>query len=138
MYSQPAAEVATVVKLTRNLFMAPVILLLSALYLRGAAGAAARQPGRRWRAWQSAAPLFVFGFIGMALLNSLGLFGPGARQWLRLASVGCILVGVGGVGLGTDLAAVRWIGLRPFYAGLAASILMAGVSFGLIALAGIG
>jgi uncharacterized integral membrane protein (TIGR00698 family) len=137
MYSQPAAEVATVVKLTRNLFMAPVILLLSALFRRRSAGDAGPDPRRGWKAWKSAAPLFVFGFLGMALLNSLGLFGPEARHWLRFLSLGCILLGIGGVGLGTDLSAVRRIGLKPLYAGLAASMVMAGVSFGLIALAGI-
>ena len=137
MYSQRAAEVATVVKLTRNLFMAPVILLLSALYLRRTLGAATGQPGQRWKAVKSAVPFFVVGFLGMALLNSLGLFGPEVRDWLRSLSVFCILLGIGGVGLETDLAAVRRIGLRPFYAGLAAALLMAGVSFGLITLVGI-
>jgi uncharacterized integral membrane protein (TIGR00698 family) len=137
MYSQRAAEVAMVVKLTRNLFMAPVILLLSGLYLRRTMGAAAGQPGQGRKALKSAVPFFVLGFIGMALLNSLGLFGPEAREWLRIFSLYCIVLGIGGVGLETDLAAVRRIGLRPFYAGLAAALLMAGVSFGLITLTGI-
>ena len=137
MYSQQAAEVAMVVKLTRNLFMAPVILLLSALYLRQALGPATTRPRGGWKAIKSAAPLFVFGFIGMALLNSLEVFGPEARVWLRMGSMGCILLGIGGVGLETNLAAIRRIGFRPFYAGLAAALLMAVVSFGLITLSGI-
>ncbi|MBI4536426.1 MAG: putative sulfate exporter family transporter [candidate division NC10 bacterium] len=137
MFSQRAAEVATVVKLTRNLFMAPVILLLSGLYLRRTMGGATGEPGQRRRALQSAVPFFVLGFLGMALLNSLGLFGPPVREGLRSLSVFLILLGIGGVGLETDLAAVRRIGFRPFYAGLAAAVLMAGVSFGLIVLTGI-
>ena len=34
MHSQAAGEIATVVKLTRTLFMAPVIILLAALHAR--------------------------------------------------------------------------------------------------------
>jgi uncharacterized membrane protein YadS len=39
--------------------------------------------------------------------------------------------------LETNLAAMRKIGLRPFYAGLCAAIFMAAVSFGLITVMGI-
>ena len=49
IYSQRAGEVATVVKLTRNLFMAPVIVVLSSIYLARAAERGRRrgEKGRR-------------------------------------------------------------------------------------------
>jgi len=49
IYSQKAGEVATVVKLTRNLFMAPVIVVLSSIYLapRAERGGRRGEEGRR-------------------------------------------------------------------------------------------
>jgi uncharacterized integral membrane protein (TIGR00698 family) len=137
IYSQRAGEVATVVKLTRNLFMAPVIVLLSSVYLARAReqGAAA---GRRGMSWRNAVPGFVLGFVGLAVLNSLGVLPPAILDLLKTASGFLIVVALAGVGLETNLAALRAIGLRPFYAGLCAATFMAVISFSLIRLFGIG
>lgn len=137
MYSQHAAEIATVVKLTRNLFMAPVILVLNAAYMRRAASGGSGFASGGNRTYRNIVPVFVLGFLGMAVLNSLGILGLQARHLLRSLSGFLILLGIGGVGLGTDLAAVRRIGLKPFYAGLCAAVFMAAVSYTLIALVGI-
>ena len=50
---------------------------------------------------------------------------------------GRVRVAIAGVGLETNIASMRRIGLRPFYAGLCAAVMMAGVSYGLITLFGI-
>lgn len=129
IYSQRAGEVATIVKLTRNLFMAPVIVLLSSWYF------AAARKGRGGRvSWQNALPGFVVGFVALAALNSLGVFPPTVLRGLREASAILIVLALAGVGLETNLAAMRSIGLRPFYAGLAAAGFMALVSYALIRL----
>jgi len=143
IYSPRAGEVATVVKLTRNLFLAPVIVLLSGWYTRrrqaaGVRGGAAEGGGRNRASLKRLVPGFVLGFVGMAVLNSLGLLPPGALAVLKSASTWLIVLALAGVGLETDLAGLRTIGLRPFYAGLCAATLMAGVSFALIWLLGIG
>jgi uncharacterized integral membrane protein (TIGR00698 family) len=137
IYSQRAGEVATVVKLTRNLFMAPAIVVLSSLYLarsRRAGGAEARKGGVPLR---TAVPGFVLGFLAMAALNSLGALPAPALEPIRIASSWLIVVALAGVGAETHLANLRTIGFRPFYAGLCAATLMAVVSFALIALFGI-
>lgn len=133
IYSERAGEVATVVKLTRNLFMAPVIVLLSSWYLRRGEGAGAK--GRI--SWKNAVPGFVLGFVAMAILNSIGALPPWALPWIRNASAWLIVIALAGVGLETNLATLRTIGFRPFYAGLCAASFMAVVSFGLIRLFGI-
>jgi uncharacterized integral membrane protein (TIGR00698 family) len=145
IYSQQAGEVATVVKLTRNLFMAPVIVILSSAYVmqrddteRGVEGRRGKRVGNRWKTLRTAFPVFVLGFLAMAILNSLGVFTSGLRQGIGEISRFLILVAIAGVGLETNIASMRRIGLKPFYAGLCASILMAGVSYGLITLFGIG
>jgi uncharacterized integral membrane protein (TIGR00698 family) len=145
IYSQKAGEVATVVKLTRNLFMAPVIVILSSAHVmrrdgtgRAADGGKGTGAGSKWKTLRTAFPVFVLGFLGMAVLNSLGAFTPALRQGVGEASRFLILVAIAGVGLETNIASMRRIGLRPFYAGLCAAVLMAGVSYGLITMFGIG
>jgi uncharacterized integral membrane protein (TIGR00698 family) len=138
IYSQRAGEVATVVKLTRNLFMAPVIVVLSSIYLaraRSAEDGAAKKGGVSLK---TAVPGFVLGFLAMAVLNSLDAFPAAALDLIRTASAWLIVIALGGVGVETNLASLRTIGFRPFYAGLCAATFMAAVSFGLISLFGIG
>jgi uncharacterized integral membrane protein (TIGR00698 family) len=136
IYSQPAGEVATVVKLTRNLFMAPVIVVLSSWYLRRGQGSGARGQGKM--PLKNAVPGFVLGFVAMAVLNSLGVFPVAALDLIKAASSWLIVIALAGVGVETNLASLRTIGFRPFYAGLCAATFMAAVSFGLISVFGIG
>ena len=136
IYSQTAGEVATVVKLTRNLFMAPVIVVLSSWYLRKGQGSGVSS--QKGISLKTVVPGFVLGFVAMAVLNSLGIFPPMALDLIRTASSWLIVVALAGVGLETNLASLKAIGFRPFYAGLCAASFMAAVSFGLISLFGIG
>jgi uncharacterized integral membrane protein (TIGR00698 family) len=134
IYSQPAGEIATVVKLTRNLFMAPVILGFGWLHFRkrraGGLG------GSRLKLSQ-AVPLFILGFLAMVALNSLGVFSLEVRKAIQTVSQFLIVCALAGVGLETHVGAMRKIGFRPFYAGLCAAAFMAVVSFTLIRLVGI-
>ena len=138
IYSQKAGEVATVVKLTRNLFMAPVIVVLSSIYLARARSAEDGTAKKGGVSLKTAVPGFVLGFVAMAVLNSLGVFPAAALDLIRSASTWLIVIALGGVGVETNLASLRTIGFRPFYAGLCAATFMAVVSFGLISLFGIG
>jgi len=138
IYSQRAGEVATVVKLTRNLFMAPVIVVLSSTFLARARAAGSATERKGGVSLKTAVPGFVLGFVAMAVLNSLGAFPPAALDLIRTASAWLIVIALAGVGVETNLASLRTIGFRPFYAGLCAATFMAAVSFGLISLVGIG
>ena len=137
IFSEKAGEIATVVKLTRNLFMAPVIVGLSWVYLKRRQAEGGAKGGVQGIKLHQAVPLFVLGFVGMAILNSLGVFPPTVRQWIQTVSQFLIMCALAGVGLETYVGAMKKIGLRPFYAGLCAAAFMAGVSFGLISLVGI-
>ena len=70
IYSEPAGKVATVVKLTRNLFMAPVIVIMGIIYNRAQAGSGKSLTS----SVRKALPLFVLGFVAMAVLRTLGVF----------------------------------------------------------------
>jgi len=76
IFSKQAGEIATVVKLTRNLFMAPVMVILSWLCLRQPQGDGDGECGERRIGIAQVVPLFILGFLAIAILNSLGLFAP--------------------------------------------------------------
>jgi uncharacterized integral membrane protein (TIGR00698 family) len=137
IYSQKAGETATVVKLTRNLFMAPVILGFSWLHFRKRRGGEPGPGGGGRVKLAQAVPLFILGFLAMAVLNSLGAFPPDVRKAIQTVSQFLIVCALAGVGLETHVGAMRKIGFRPFYAGLCAAAFMAVVSFALIRLGGI-
>jgi uncharacterized integral membrane protein (TIGR00698 family) len=139
-----ALSAATVTKLVRNLCMAGVIPLLAVLYHRRASG-----PGSAAARWHQAVPLFVLFFVLMAAVRTVGDMGAqpfgmlSTETWkqgvLPLAetiSVWCLTVAMAAVGLGTELAKLKNLGLRPFGVGLAAALLVGGVSWGLLTVLG--
>ena len=129
-------QAATVTKLTRNLFLAVVVPLVSYLHLRQA------EPGGRARVSPlKLFPLFVLGFVGMSLLRSVGdftltgglAFGVfDATTWATLTrTIGDVfasryLLGaaMAGVGLGTTFSVFRNVGLKPFAVGLVGALLV--------------
>lgn len=135
IYGNEAGEVATVVKLTRNLFMAPVILVMGYLYAAGRLKM--KKSGVKEISYRRIFPWFVLGFLGMAVLRTLGVFSEQIINFLKVTSNCLIVVAIAGVGLGTSFGSMKKVGLRPFYAGLAASIIIATISLMFINLMGI-
>lgn len=151
VFSSPAAfEVATVTKLTRNLFLVAVVPLLVLLHRAGerAAGAARRRVplGKLF-------PLFVLGFVAMAMLRSAGdAAGATGRApgmlapevWrAAVATVGdtwgaryLLGTAMAAVGLNTSFAVLRGVGLKPFAVGLAGALIVGAAGFVLALLLG--
>ena len=121
-YSPAAGEIATIVKLTRNVLMAPLIIIIGTLYLHSgrAKGADAVQEASRLR-FLHLLPVFVVGFVAMAALNSVGWIPLGLTPVLSELSKGLILVALVSVGLSTRMSLLRAIGLRPMYVGFFAA-----------------
>jgi uncharacterized integral membrane protein (TIGR00698 family) len=134
-YSPLARDVATVVKLVRNTLMAPLILLIAWWWSRSeaaAGGEAARKGALK------AFPVFVLGFLAMALLRTVGVIGPAAVGPIDEAAKACILVALAGVGLSTRLGQMRAVGAAPFYLGFGTAALLAVLSLGLVVALGLG
>ena len=135
-----ALDAATVTKLVRNLGMLIVIPLLSILYHRKAESSEVRPS-----LW-SMVPLFVIGFALMSLLRTVGDMGErpfgvlDPATWKSLVSVAkvaaeyCLGIAMAAVGLGTSLAGLRKIGVKPLGVGLFSAVLVGGVSYVLIML----
>lgn len=123
-YSAPAGDVATVVKLTRNLAILPVLLGATWWVARtrehADPGAGTSSPIAMIA---RAVPWFVIGFVVFAALRSLGLLDGGVPWGGTLADL-CstlatllVLVALAGVGLATDIRAVLGVGARPYLLG---------------------
>jgi uncharacterized integral membrane protein (TIGR00698 family) len=125
-FSAESRDIATVVKLVRNTLMAPLILLV-ALWWSGTDGTAV--DGKRARAGAlKAFPLFVLGFLAMALLRSVGLIDVNTARIMDEVAKICILLALAGVGLSTRLGLLRAVGAAPFLLGLGAGVLLAALS----------
>jgi uncharacterized integral membrane protein (TIGR00698 family) len=123
-----ALKAATVTKLTRNLFLAVVVPLLAFLYLRRQGGAGASAVSVR-----GLFPIFVLGFIAMAVVRSLGdLTLQNNSAWQALtAQIGDLwgskyLLGtaMAAVGLGTSFSVFKGVGFKPFVVGLVGALLV--------------
>lgn len=139
-------DTATVTKLQRNMFMIAVIPLLGILAARdrGPKGVALTIPLRMHV--RQAIPGFVFGFLALSMLRTLGDLGDrpfgvlDPETWHRgidlttQAATICLTVAMAAVGLGTSITRLRGLGLRPLVVGLAAAALVGGVSFAMIRL----
>src|SRR5262249_10230118 len=125
-FRAPAAlNAAAVVKLVRNLFMAGGVTLMGPVFHPG------RPPNPAGRApWHPVVPCVVLGFLGMAALRSLGdlssrpLLILDSASWKALLgnadtlSSWCLTIAMASVGLGTGLAKLKGLGLKPFCVGL--------------------
>ncbi len=143
MYGEVAGQVATVAKLTRNIFMAPAVFLIGLWYmkkkLKKVEGLSKKTK------YSKAIPFFLFGFLALAIIRTIGdgtSFLP-AFQWMwfvqQVNELGkfLVLIAMAGIGLNTRLDTMRQIGPKPFLVGLVASILLAIISLSLIYLLGI-
>jgi uncharacterized integral membrane protein (TIGR00698 family) len=108
-YSGIALDTATVVKLVRNTLMAPLILLIAFWWNRTAAVAVEGESARQGAL--KAFPLFVLGFLAMALLRTVGVIEPATARVIDEVVKVCILIALAAVGLSTKLSVLWTIGL---------------------------
>ena len=145
-YGNEAGDIATIVKLVRVLLLAPVVIGLGAWYAR----AKRRQQQAhvtRLAGWRTLFPPFIFGFVLVALANTLNLLPDftlhleesflwaAHDQHVVLAkavttlSTFLITISMAGVGLGVHLRGLASAGLRALYVGLFATAVLAVFSY---------
>jgi uncharacterized integral membrane protein (TIGR00698 family) len=144
-------QVATVTKLTRNIFLAAVIPLLTWMHLRATHAAAGRELKTSWR---SLIPGFVIGFLAMAVVRSVGdatmgstgaAFGVLApATWTSITkdlgdfwgSQVFLGTSMAAVGLNTNFAVFKGVGLKPFAVGMAGALVVGVVGMTMAVLLG--
>ena len=116
-------EIATVTKLQRNMFMLAVIPLIAFAPRHECPRTPLSSQLRK------AVPLFVFGFLGMSLLRTVGDFGDRPFGLLRQETWDAAIaastqiaalrlsLAMAAVGLGTSFARLRGLGIHPSASG---------------------
>ena len=145
-HDEAAMKIATVTKLTRNVCLVAVVPILAWLH--------ARSQGSQSKhvSILKLFPLFVLGFLAMAILRSFGdaavanglAYGLwDAAEWKQVTrligeTISSWLLGtaMASVGLTTRLGVFRGLGLRPLYLGALAATLVGVLSLALAALVG--
>lgn len=143
-------DVATVTKLTRNLFIIVIIPFLSYLFFNNKNKEVKTKTLPKWYTF---IPLFVIGFLLFSLIRTIGditltnggqafgIFNPNTWQTIYegVSSFGTTyLLGMAmaGVGLSTDFKMFKGIGITPFYIGFIAAVSVGIVSVTLVSLFG--
>lgn len=153
---EKAVDVAMVTKLTRNLFIIAVIPIVSLLFFKRSNASGYNEDtekNSRLPKWYKLIPLFVIGFLVLALIRTIGdvtLTNSGlafgfleASTWESVYESGSSFgttymlgMAMAGVGLTTDLSQFKGLGMKPFYIGLIAAISVGIVSLTMISLFG--
>lgn len=141
-----ALESATVTKLVRNMFMVGVIPMVAAMHHRTKDTEVRGQGAAPTPSFGQLVPFFVFGFVAMAFLRTVGDLGAqpfGVLEpdtWASLIegtstlSTFCLTIAMATVGLGTNLRRLQNLGLKPLGVGFAAAVIVGTVSAVMIVL----
>jgi uncharacterized integral membrane protein (TIGR00698 family) len=125
-FAAAAGPYAVVVKLTRTLTLIPIVVVLGVRQARRAGGTDVP--------WRGIVPWFLFGFLAMSTLDSVGAVPAGWQPDITHAGTFLITVALAGIGLSLRWSAIRGAGIRPLLLGGCLWILVAATSLGLQAL----
>ena len=150
-YGQQAGETATIIKMSRVCMLAPVVFVTGLIYARKKAKLQETTSHKNIN-YFSLFPKFVFGFLALALLRTLGWLPDFTVHMPAAAGVGhvehdfslaaiaqlganfFIVMSMTGVGLETKFSAMRQTGWRPFFAAAVSALVIASVILGIIKL----
>jgi uncharacterized integral membrane protein (TIGR00698 family) len=136
-FSETAGKLAAVVKLTRTALLAPLVMILGAIFAKKHTGQVS------WKSAMKSFPYFVFWFLAASVVRSLldSTFGTASPDWWKWflvnakeASKFLIVVAMASTGLMTDFAKMRQVGMKPFFVGMIASVVVGTVTLVLIRL----
>jgi len=119
-----SGELGTLIKLTRVAALVPFAFVLSYLVnigkVRTASGGAV-SGGVTF-------PMFLFGFLGMVILNSWEFFTPKAVRWIEVFDVFLLTIAMAAMGLETDFKRLLKIGFKPFFLSIFTTLFISVVS----------
>ncbi|MEW6622857.1 MAG: putative sulfate exporter family transporter [Bacillota bacterium] len=144
-------DTATITKLTRNTLLILIVPIMSYYYVNIVADRKAQKFEKR--KWYSLIPLFVLGFMAMAVVRTLGDAGITSSGmafglledvqwkavWTTINNAGSkymLGIAMAGIGLSTGLTVFKGLGLKPFYIGMAAALSVTAISLLMVHLLG--
>lgn len=123
-FNSVSGELASIAKLSRVLWLAPIVLLASTLSVRSQT---ARNTNNLVR---SVVPWFVLGFVGLIFFNSWGLFPASLKTNIGQANLLLLTIAMAAMGLETRLQNMQKIGLKPLYLGALSWLFITVLSLG--------
>tara|TARA_B100001123_G_C15332250_1_gene1031598 strand:- start:1309 stop:2322 length:1014 start_codon:yes stop_codon:yes gene_type:complete len=133
-FGDEAGDTATIVKLTRNLLIGPVLLVTTWWSVSRIGQAEPSNSTGLRRILPKAVPPFVIGFLILAVLKSAGVISDDLSTYFGSVGTFLISMAVAGIGLGIDVRGLFSIGARPLITGFASSIALALLSISLVTL----
>ncbi|MCL6604845.1 MAG: YeiH family protein [Paenibacillus sp.] len=127
---QEAVDLAVIVKLTRVAMLVPVALGIA---IWEGHKRHKREGNGKKIAWRELpVPWFIFGFLIMSGINTLGIIPDYLTAWIIVIAYLLLAMAMAGLGLGVDLVIFRRLGKRPFLAGFIGSMLLSGLGLLLV------
>lgn len=113
-FSDAAGSLATIVKLTRTLFIVPIVLVFSWIYAKVEAK---EQPSEKVNV-RKIFPWFILGFLAVVGIRSTGLLPDIAVSGVSFMSKYCLSTALAAIGLKTSFSEVKGVGIKPMIAGV--------------------
>ena len=124
-----SGEIATISKLSRVIFLIPMLLGLGTLSINQVPKS--KRP-RQEKATKLSIPWFVFGFIALVILNSYSVFPPALKEIITQGNQFLLTISLGAMGLETNISKMQETGLKPLFLGAISWLFISGLSLGLI------
>ncbi len=131
VYSHASLDYGVVVKLTRTLFIVPIVVALSTARARSTSPDARRGLSGHLRNARRAFPAFIAWFLLAVVANTVGVIPSAWHGSLAQLATFMITVALAGVGLSTNLRDLARAGLRPLALGAILWVLVTLSSLGL-------
>lgn len=122
-FSDAAGVLATIVKLTRTLFIVPVVLIFSWIYAKKETSQGAAKVNIR-----KIFPWFILGFLAVVGIRSTGFVPDQIVTGTAFLSKFFLSMALAGIGLKTSLKEVAGVGVKPMIAGVIIDISVVFVS----------
>ena len=129
-FSEGAGDFATMVKLTRTLSIIPTVLVFTFINLRIKRKQSIDTNAGKKVNVMKLFPWFIVGFIGLAIINSLGFIPVNVSACAKDISKFLMVSALAAIGLGTSFKEVRKSGFAPMMHGFIISALVVVVAIG--------
>ena len=120
-FSDAAGALATIVKLTRTLFIVPIVLIFSWIHTKKKAqeqGKTSNPTTVKKVSITKIFPWFILVFLGMVTVKSTGVLPQSAVNLLSTLSKWFLAMALGAIGLKTSFKEVASTGFKPMVAGV--------------------
>lgn len=119
-FSEGAGSLATIVKLTRTLFIVPVVIVFSWIHAKKelAESSKGQNANRQRISISKIFPWFILGFLSMVAIKSTAIIPPAGVNTISVISKGFLSMALGAIGMKTSIKEVSGVGIKPMVAGV--------------------